>query len=645
MFLYSFIPFVSDYKIPRGSLLREDVAHFISLSFASSLMMITLGIYFVVYLLGGLTFLPSIFITFWYLYSKRQDVHEKATGYPPEAYTGIDEHRGKKGWIRLVCHSASMSPVAVKKSFSFTKTVLMAGSSSTTNAQGGVALGEDGSDFEINSDLHSSKRSGAPFVFSSSSSTLFYAILRHGTLFCFDSEQEKVCHLIIPMHDYSVSLFPKEGKKESELFNRTMSICLAPKNISANNNDTSSRHYYLSCKRPTDKEDWYLALKAATYLLSEDDPKNAHHMDWQDSTLYDAPAMAKLQGQLNGTPAQLQAQCWNALMGRLFLGIYKTEHWRQLWHNKMKNKLDKINAYQRLQLQQQHQQHQRSGNTTSKRRSMMKLSPFQLELISMGETIPCLTETKLVEFSANGNCVIHGQLEYTGDFLVVIRTDFRYLWPTLASTFERKKKATTIPTPSSSNGAASTTSTTTTNAESLPGSLPLILSIKLRRCSGKVVFKIKPPPSGRVWAAFETMPKMEWEVTPIVMDKQIKWSLVIKLIQAKIKEMVMESLVMPNMEDFPFFDSDGLGGIFGERAPMKDPAADTESTASTTTTTTMNDDTTADDTRNDDNDEKQQQQQLPTVSKLVQGYINRIKTPHKMAAATLHPQSSNATKA
>ncbi|KAI8329714.1 hypothetical protein BC941DRAFT_442222, partial [Chlamydoabsidia padenii] len=341
------------------------------------------------------------------------------------------------------------------------------------------------------------------------------------------------------MHEYTLSLYPKEGKKESELFGRTMSICLTPK--SNNNNNTS--HYYISCSRSIDKEDWYLALKAATVFLSEGDLKDAHHGDWRDSTLYDTRAMTKLQGQLNSTPAQLESQCWNALMGRLFLGIYKTEHWRQLWHNKMKNKLDKMNAYQRLQLQQQ-QQHQLQQHSmdSNKKRSMMKLSPFQLELISMGETIPCLTETKLVEFSADGNCVIQGQVDYDGDFLVVVRTDFRYLWPAFASTFERKKK-TAIATPSA------TVATDSTGA----GSLPVILSIKLRRFSGKVIFKVKPPPSGRVWVAFESVPHMEWQVTPIVLDKQIKWSLVTNMIQAKIEEMVMESLVMPNMEDFPFF--------------------------------------------------------------------------------------------
>ncbi|KAI8338764.1 hypothetical protein BC941DRAFT_395116 [Chlamydoabsidia padenii] len=405
------------------------------------------------------------------------------------------------------------------------------------------------------------------------------------------------------MHNYTISLFPKEGKREAELFGRLMSICLTP-----NLNPTTSSTYYLSCRRPIDKEDWYFAMKAASQQIQLVD----------QSLMYDTFAMTQLRGILSSTPSQVEAQCWNAIMGRMFLGIYKTDHWHQLWHTKMKNKLARVNTD-----------------------GMIRLSPFQLQHISMGDTIPCLTNTTLQEFGADGHCVIHGDLTYDGTVLVVIRTDFH--WPTLIN---KKKKA---------NAAAS---------------LPLMLSIKLRHCSGKVVFKVKPPPSGRIWAGFQDMPMMEWEVTPVVMETHIKWSMVINMIQAKLKELVLDTLVVPNMEDFPFFDSDGLGGIFGKMdnttaaASTQEPTATTATAPMTTIPTpkvepatidgTITDDTTQDNgdsaidvdmTFDDDDDDDVQpdNKEPPRVSRLVQGYMNRIKNPHRFPSP-LHSRPPSTTK-
>jgi hypothetical protein len=522
--------------------------------------------YLLIYLLGGITLLPGVLLYVWYVHiAKRNKQQGVALHFPSESYTSIDEYQTKKGWIRLVEYSSSPLP-PVKKVSSFTKT--MAAMTTYSSKSG-----------NSNAASTPSSAGSAPPVFSSSTSTLFYAILRHGTLFCFDNEQEKTCHLILPLHSYKISLYPKEGKREAELFGRLMSICIAPKS-----NPTTSSTYYLSCRRPTDKEDWYFAMTAA----SQPDLQ-----PWKVSTKYDTVAMTQLRGLLDGTPAQVEAQCWNAIMGRLFLGVYKTEHWQQLWKTKMKNKLARMNVSPPLP--------PTSETTATKPPSLMHLSPFQLQFISMGDTIPCLTDAKLVEFGTDGNCVIQGDLRYDGSIHVVIRTAFYYIWPTLASTFEKSAQP-------------------PEDASSPPGSLPLVLSIKLRHCSGKVVFKVKPPPSGRIWAGFQDMPLMDWEITPVVMDTQIKLSLVTNLIQEKLKEMVLETLVLPNMEDFPFFDSEGLGGIFGDRLAKEDdmatpPAAAPEQEPSPEQEPKEDSAITIDEVASDP----------PMVSSLVQEYLHKIK--------------------
>ncbi|ORZ18563.1 hypothetical protein BCR42DRAFT_489908 [Absidia repens] len=535
--------------------------------------MISIVVSFLVYVLGGLTLLPSILFLCWYFYVARQTQANSATYYPSydNDVTETNRYQIKKGWIRLeeVAMEPSVESVHASKS--------------------GIKMGS----FEDLTNFFS----GSP----TSSSTLFYCILRRGTLFVFDNDQQRNCRLVLTVRDYTVSLYPTHGKSESELFGRTVSVCLTPRNSTID----ASCTYQLSCQRPIDKEDWYFALTFASEgMLDDKYGNNGLHHNHQDSdetrrdgTFFDPMAMSALKGLLDGTSARVEAQCWNALMGRLFLGVYKTDAWRQMWHTKMKNKLDKINNYHQHPLRQltgDHGSELCNNNKSSGKRSLMRLLPLQLQLISMGDTIPCLTNFKLLDFNADGTCLIQAQLDYTGDFLVVLRTGFHNLWrppSSLLSPFEKKnkKKKTKKDSPSVAGaGAAPATTTTTTTTTNDPSSgtsfsSPLVLSLKLRHCSGKVIFKMKPPPTCRMWAAFETMPTMEWQVTPVVLDKQIKWSVVTHLLQTKIKELVAENLVMPNMEDFPFYDSGGLGGIFGDTRQSK--KEDTDATIPPLSTT------------------------------------------------------------
>jgi hypothetical protein len=98
-----------------------------------------------------------------------------------------------------------------------------------------------------------------------------------------------------------------------------------------------------------------------------------------------------------------------------------------------------------------------------------------------------------------------------------------------------------------------------------PLEIPLVVAIKIKRFSARVLIKIKSFwETSRVWVGFYRDPemKLEVEVEPIISNKLIKLQLVDQIIQNRIKEALEEFVVLPNMDDISFWASGGKGGIF-----------------------------------------------------------------------------------
>lgn len=112
-----------------------------------------------------------------------------------------------------------------------------------------------------------------------------------------------------------------------------------------------------------------------------------------------------------------------------------------------------------------------------------------------------------------------------------------------------------------------------------------------------MVFKINPPPSNRLWFSFTHAPRMVISVEPVVSTRQIKWSMVTKPMESRLRELVWqssaikvfyrltyiqlqvaESIVMPNMDDIAFFDTKPYlhrAGIFGDcLREVRDPLSE-----------------------------------------------------------------------
>lgn len=71
-----------------------------------------------------------------------------------------------------------------------------------------------------------------------------------------------------------------------------------------------------------------------------------------------------------------------------------------------------------------------------------------------------------------------------------------------------------------------------------PYTVSLVLAVVLRSLEGNLLLHIKPPPSNRVWFGFTTLPKMEIGIEPVVSERKVQWSMVTRLIEGRIRELV-----------------------------------------------------------------------------------------------------------
>ncbi|KAF9576061.1 hypothetical protein EC968_000127 [Mortierella alpina] len=150
------------------------------------------------------------------------------------------------------------------------------------------------------------------------------------------------------------------------------------------------------------------------------------------------------------------------------------------------------------------------------------LGEIKVRSFNVGHSIPYITRTKLHELAVNGELTAEFHLAYQGGVRVEIEVDVGV----------KSMKVT------------------------------VVLAVLVKSLSGKMTLKIKAPPTNRFWIGFQEPPDMDIVIEPIVADKAIKLNMVLGAIETKIREAMVEAIVLPNMDDYPFFDSHGTGGIF-----------------------------------------------------------------------------------
>ncbi|KAI7861051.1 hypothetical protein BDC45DRAFT_493417 [Circinella umbellata] len=492
--------------------------------------MISLTTFLTIYLLGGVTFLPVLLLVIFYLYSiDPQEALQSTTNknnksiYPKEEYKDCDYEQGKTGWIRFTNqHDATINSGRLM---------------TTPGPNAHHHHGNNSSSNGIYSNSSSSSSSSISTSNNGSSSKKFkdlcYGVLKHGTLFIYESDKMLECKMIIPVHDFTISIYP-EGRRDHELFSKSTAIRLRPKHLrktakklnrnnhnviksktdtnllldnNSSDDDTSKKDswtldqdFYLYCGQSIDKEDWYFALISGSNFMADSPTTN--------SKQFDPEAMQDLIKSIHHDPSTRQMQWLNAIMGRIFLGMYKTDKVHKFFEQKITKKVSKM-------------------------KRPVFIDAIAVHRVQVGHAVPYLNNPKLLSLSMDGSLTAEAQIEYEGGLCVEIETGF--LW-----TYSTRMK---------------------------PIRVNLILSVTLKKLSGRFMFKIKQAPTNRYWIGFYEPPVMDLVIKPIVSDKQIKLNVVTNAIESKIRELIADTMVLPNMDDFIFCDSDGKGGIFDDEVP------------------------------------------------------------------------------
>ncbi|RKP24479.1 putative integral membrane protein conserved region-domain-containing protein, partial [Syncephalis pseudoplumigaleata] len=313
------------------------------------------------------------------------------------------------------------------------------------------------------------------------------------------------------MHD--VSIHPA-GLPDNEIFLKDTPIRLTRRTTAHDDvMEEELRDYYLFINAPVEKEDWYFALLKSSRHgdLSNDngggEGEGTAPVNPLTALHFDGDAMRRVIGQVySDADADTSVPWLNALIGRLFLGVYKTAELRQHFINKIIKK-------------------------TRRLRKPDFIDDIRVRDLDVGEQVPHIWEPRLLELSPDGTLRISVRLRYEGGFRVEIET-----------------------------GVVLSVSSHVRSIH-----VPVVLSALVKHFEGRMLVKIKPPPSNRLWIGFFDMPDMDITMEPVVSTKSLKYPMITQAILNRVRDMMRETIVLPNMDDLPFFPTYGTGGLFGEQ--------------------------------------------------------------------------------
>ncbi|ETI26842.1 hypothetical protein G647_10288 [Cladophialophora carrionii CBS 160.54] len=317
---------------------------------------------------------------------------------------------------------------------------------------------------------------------------VFYVVLRHGHLMLYDDIQQLEVRYVISLDYHDVDIYAGgEDIPEGELWIKRNAIRLRRKQTQVGDTATSMP-FFLFGQSLSEKEDFYHAiLKNQEKGISDEPPV---------PQLFDVGHAVLLVQKLHSSEEHLQTRWLNAIIGRVFLALYKTPEIEGFLREKLTKKISRV-------------------------KKPTFITKLGLRKIDLGTSAPFFTNPRLKDLTVNGDCTIEADVNYTGGLRIEIAATARI---DLGARFKARE-------------------------------VDMVLAVTCKKLQGHGLVRCKPPPSNRLWFTFEKMPQLDLDIEPIVSSRQITYTFILRTIESRIREVVAESIVHPFWDDIPFFDT------------------------------------------------------------------------------------------
>ncbi|ORY31370.1 hypothetical protein BCR39DRAFT_587470 [Naematelia encephala] len=367
---------------------------------------------------------------------------------------------------------------------------------------------------------------------------LFYAVLKGKVLYLYDDDKQGADSLkgVIGVENYNVSVETPDGPfegRDGQMFAKRNALCLrrvtedGEKRLTALSKGMESIPAGGSSAAAFDSEAGIFYLFSKNNSKMEDFYLALTAVSFTPSTTQNIVNFADilaLVDVLRTEPEPIPAHWLNAMLSRVWFSLYQTKAVEQLIIDRIMKKLSKVKLPSTLE-------------------------PITVREVNLGTFPPIFSKPMLKNLTKEGDAEFAVHMNYAAlpnqPFRITIKTAWH---PGISSL-----------------------------------SIHLVLAVVVRSISGDLTIKIKPPPSNRVWYGFTSMPKIDYDIVPIMNDRKVTPDVVLNLIKTRFEDVIRDSIVKENMDDIAFFDTSPYairGGIFDDAhkryvPPVSDEIDDT----------------------------------------------------------------------